>query len=443
MPEAITSIVPETQPMTAMAQDPMTANGLGQQAQAAASGIIPGAYDELLEVLSIPIAWVPDFMRAAFGFVFQFDGWLAALGYLLLLLPIVMVVVGVWITQLSIYTLPFRSGRLDFIKTILMAWWDAAVAIWLYWVGLGRFVMVLLGWLYTLGRLGLQMLVEVVRQLIILPFSKTGQMTQSYFQPGVPWVAFLMVMFWGLLEALIFTYTVFPTVSEDLSGIVGKEAPVLTGTILYIFLAFLILGSFACLHALADAIRVKDYKFLAQMIFVEIFVMIFEVMFLYRELVDAITPWIAQQTDEAYRPGIVFTICMATFGWIGIRGMTWFLFGQYGTPPLLAFISRRPMVHEGAPTAAVPEAAKSMPPWWREPVEDFKREVGWLHEKANELLEFVSLPFIHVLAGTLNFPMILFSGRPAFSIPFKSLQEALQIRESLPFARLQPKKASV
>ena len=111
MPEAITNIVPESDPMTAMAQDPMTANGMVQQQQVAATGLVPDAYGELLDILSIPIAWVPDFMHAAFGFVFQFDGWLAALGYLLLLLPVVMVVVGVWTTQLSIYTLPFRSGR--------------------------------------------------------------------------------------------------------------------------------------------------------------------------------------------------------------------------------------------------------------------------------------------------------------------------------------------
>ena len=404
--------------------------------------LVPGPWQDLVEILSVPIAWVPDLTSALFGFVLHLSGWMAVLGYLLLFLPVTMIVVGVWLTQLSIYTLPFRSGRLDFIKSILMAWWDAAVAIWYYWVGLGRFLIVLLGWVFTLGRLGVQMLVEVFRQLIILPFSKTGQMTQSYFQPGVPWVAFILVMFWGLMEALIFTYTLFPMVTEVLAGIVGKEAPALTGTILYFFLAFLILGSFACLHALAEAVKNKDYKFLVQMILVEIFVMVFEVMFLYRELVDAITPWIAQQTSESFRPGIWFTLSLATFGWIGIRGMTWFLFGQYGTPPLLAFISRRPLLPPDAHTATTQRASVSSPPWWREPVEDFKREIGWLHEKVNELLEYVTLPFIHLLAGTLNFPMILVTGRPAFSIPFKNLQEALQIRENLPFARLQPKKAS-
>ena len=42
--------------------------------------------------------------------------------------------------------------------------------------------------------------------------------------------------------------------------------------------------------------------------------MFFEVMFLYRELVDAIVPWIAQQTGERFQVGIVFVLSVAAFG---------------------------------------------------------------------------------------------------------------------------------
>src|SRR5207245_5582605 len=100
---------------------------------------------------------------------------------------------------------------------------------------------------------------------------------------------------------------------------------------------------------LIDSFSKLEIKLIVQMVLVELFVMFFEVMFLYRELVDAITPWIAQQTGERFRLGIAFTLSVATFGWVGIRGMTWFLFGQYGTPPLLAFISRQPLPEWEAP----------------------------------------------------------------------------------------------
>ncbi len=404
---------------------------------------IPEHWQNLFELLSVPIAWIPDFTRNIFDYLSMPDGWMATFTYLFLFLPVMLVLGGIWITQLSFYTLPFRSGRVNFIKTMLMAWWDTAMAIWLFWVGLGRVVFVALGWLLGLGRLALQIVMEIFRQLIILPFTKTGQMTQSYFQPGVPWVAFLMLLFWGLLEAVIFTYTLFPTVTEVLSGMDGQQASAFMGPILFIFLSVLILGSFACLQALADAINHKDYKYMIQMVLVEIFVMTFEVLFLYRELVDAITPWIAQQTGENFLPGIGFTLSLAAFGWVGIRGMTWFLFGQYGTPPLLAIISRRPMLQlEGAPSQ-VSTPPVPIEPWWKAPLQDLKREIGWLHEKAHEVLEFVALPFIHLVAGLLNFAMILVTGQPVFMIPFKNFQEALQMRETLSLARLQPRKAAV
>ncbi len=80
--------------------------------------------------------------------------------------------------------------------------------------------------------------------------------------------------------------------------------------------------------------------------------------------------------------------------------------------------------------------------WWRAPVEDFKREVGWLHDEAQELMEYLMLPVLHVAAAVLNFAMILVTARPVFSIPFKSLQEVIETRELLPTVRWQPKKVT-
>jgi hypothetical protein len=199
----------------------------------------------------------------------------------------------------------------------------------------------------------------------------------------------------------------------------------------------LILGSFACIQALMDAIQRREYKFIVQMALVELFVMFFEVMFLYRELVDAITPWIAQQTGGQVRMGLAFTLTVATFGWIGIRGMTWFLFGQFGTTPLLAFISRRPLHRAEEPQTA---AAAELVTWWRAPVQDFKREVAWLHQKSDEFLDYLCLPVLHVLAAAINFAMILVAASPAFSLPFKSLKEVMDTRELLSGVHMQPKK---
>src|SRR5439155_1627348 len=154
------------------------------------------------------------------------------------------------------------------------------------------------------------------------------------------WVAFVMLVFWCVLEAAIFSYTLMPTVTELLADLVGGDSTArFTGAILYFFLLLLVMGSFACVQTLMDAVRKREWKFIVQMVVVELFVMFFEVIFLYRELIDALTPWISQQTGM--KLGLTVTFLLSSFGWIGIRGMTWFLFGQFGTPPMLAFITRR------------------------------------------------------------------------------------------------------
>jgi hypothetical protein len=354
--------------------------------------------------------------------------WVTAAKYVFLLFPALLAVGAVWVTLLSLYTLPFRAGRVRFVSMMLLAWWDAARVVWLYWVGVVRFAGVAVGWMLALGNLALRLVAGLVRQLMLAPFSMTSLVTRSYFQPGVPWVAFVMLVFWCALEAAVFTYTLRPTISEVLGDLVGTDdVGRFAGPILYLMLLLLIMGSFACVQALVDAVRKREIKFMAQIIMVELFVMFFEVMFLYRELVDAITPWIAQHTG--IHMGLGFTLSLATFGWMGIRGMTWFLFGQYGTPPLLAFIARQPIAHAEAPASPGVDAAPTG--WWRAAVSDFRGEVNWLHAKSDELLELLALPVLHLLGAALNFAMILTAARPVFNLPFKGLKEVTETRDVL------------
>jgi hypothetical protein len=193
------------------------------------------------------------------------------------------------------------------------------------------------------------------------------------------------------------------------------------------------MGSFACVQTLMDAVKKREWKFIVQMVAVELFVMFFEVMFLYRELIDALTPWIAQQTGV--KMGLTVTLSLSAFGWIGIRGMTWFLFGQYGTPPMLAFISRKPMVDEGHPR---PANAIPTPPWWRQPVAELKQEIEWLHTKSEELVDYLVLPVLQIAAAALNFGMVLVASRQVFSLPFKDRSEITQTWEILQTLHMPP-----
>jgi hypothetical protein len=398
---------------------------------------IPEPWRQQAEVLIAPLAWIPKLQHILWDFFFAPGPvWLVVLKFIFLLFPALLAIAAVWCTQLSLYTLLFRSGRAQFIPTMMLTWWDAVRAVWLYWVGMFRFVGVALGWAVAFSTFVAKLLLEVIRQIALMPFTMTGRMTQSYFTPGVPWVAFVMLVFWCVLEAAIFSYTLMPTVTELLADLVGGESTAhYTGPILYFFLLLLIMGSFACVQTLMDAVKKREWKFIVQMVAVEVFVMFFEVMFLYRELIDALTPWIAQQTGV--KMGLGVTLSLSAFGWVGIRGMTWFLFGQYGTPPLLAFISRRPMVDDAHPRPAT--GAPEPPPWWRQPVAELKQEIEWLHAKGEELVDYLVLPVLQIAAAALNFGMVLVASRQVFSLPFKNGSEVTQTWEILQNLHMHPR----
>ena len=106
------------------------------------------------------------------------------------------------------------------------------------------------------------------------------------------------------MEATIFTFTLNPTLNEVFAGLTGFEPnPRVMAPLLWMFLFMLVAGSFACVQVLASAVRQKKVSDIVQMVIVESAVMFFEVIFLYRELIDAITPWIAQQSGGEVQSG--------------------------------------------------------------------------------------------------------------------------------------------
>jgi hypothetical protein len=218
-------------------------------------------------------------------------------------------------------------------------------------------------------------------------------------------------------------YTLNPTLSEVLAGITGFEPdPRIMAPVLWVFLLFLVLGSFACIHALGTALKEKNVPQIVQMAFVELFVMFFEVIFLYRELIDAITPWIAQTTNEQVQLGLVATLALASFGWVGVRGMTWFLFGRYGTPALVAVLARETISQERA-EGQIPMSVQ--PEFWKAPVAALKSEVEWFGKEGRRVFELLSLPVLQLGAAAVNFPVVAIGSRPLFALPFRSLDEVL------------------
>jgi hypothetical protein len=365
------------------------------------------------------MSWILDLQQILFSFLFSGPAEMIVLKTVLLLLPVAILIASMWATMASLYTLPFRSGRGYFLTALLMSWWDVGRMAWFYWAGMAQFLFVLIGWIGSGIRAFVRLVWNAIKGALNSPFAILDWTSRRYFKPGVPWLAFMLLILWSAIEATIFTFTLRPTMNELLADLTGFEpSPVMLTAMLYIFLFFLVGGSFACVQALNDAIKTKQYGTIISMTIIEMVVAGFEVLFLYRELVDAITPWMAQQ---GFNLGIIGTLALAFGGWLGVRGMTWFLFGRYGTPALIAVLARETLSHNGGADLAPPR----QPEFWKAPIAALKAEVDWFKKEAHEMFELLTLPVLQLLASGFNFWLVVLLGRPHFTLPFRSLEEVL------------------
>jgi len=391
----------------------------------------------VLTVLSAPLLWIPEWTSVMLTFMTGQNPGVVALLAVALLMPAMLMIAGMWSTMISLYTLPFRSGRGSFVTALLMAWWDAGRCVWLYWTGIARLMVAVAGWILGSLRFALLTIRNTLLGVLRSPLAMLDWTSRRYFQPGVPWIAFLVLLLWSGVEATVFTFTLQPTLNEVFGGLTGYEPnPRVMAPLLWLFLFMLVAGSFACIQVLNDAIRARRVGEIIQMALVESAVMFFEVIFLYRELIDAVTPWIAQQSGGEVRLGLVSTMLLASFGWVGVRGMSWFLFGRFGTPALLAILSRQTISQDGGISAVPAPVTGDM---WRAPVEALKADVVWFQQEGKRLFELLTLPVLQLLAAALNFAVVVVQSRPAFALPFKSLDEMLA---SNPFATAPVTRAS-
>jgi hypothetical protein len=386
--------------------------------------LLPAEWRAAATALTAPLRWIPEWQAILLGSITSGSSAIGvAVASIALLAPAMLLVAGTWCTMLSLYTLPFRSGRGGFITALLMAWWDAGRCIWLFWTGMIRVGVALVGWVLGSLRFGVLLVRNVLLGLLRSPLTMLDWTSRRYFQPGVPWIAFLVLVIWSGVEATIFTFTLQPTLNEVFAGLTGFEPnPNVMAPLLWLFLFMLVAGSFACVQVLTEAVQKRRIGSIIQMVIVESAVMFFEVIFLYRELVDAITPWIAQQSGGELQLGIVATLLLGTFGWLGVRGMSWFLFGRFGTPALLAILSRQTITQDGA-IAAIPRPVE--PDFWRAPVDALKAETQWFHDEAKRMFELLSLPVLQLLAVALNFAVITVQSRPMFMLPFRTLEDMM------------------
>ena len=134
--------------------------------------LVPAEWRATVTVLLSPLRWIPELQATLLRPSMIGDSVAGiALVSTALLLPALLVIVGLWCTMLSLYTLPFRSGRGQYITALLLAWWDAGRCIWLFWMGFVRVGVALVGWIIGMLRFGWLFLKNLVVGMVRSPFS--------------------------------------------------------------------------------------------------------------------------------------------------------------------------------------------------------------------------------------------------------------------------------
>ncbi len=380
---------------------------------------LDGTSKFILYILMFPLLFQGPFLSFAWGA--DDELWIALGKRILLLLPVAAIIAASWVSIVCLLSVIVRQKRRQFMAKLFITWWDLGRAIFSFWGGLVRFLFQLLGWCFGFLRLMVLGLWLSIQDILLAPLRIARDMGQVYVTPGTPWIAVMMTLLWSALEAVVFTFVTTPLVNDVLEGLTdGAINGVVVRIILYLMMLAFVVGSYAIVSTLEKAIKNRDIKQIILVGIVEFFTLIFEVMFLYREFVDALVPWFAQHSGGEFSLGIVGTLSIAATAWLGIRGMTWFLFAGTGTPTIMAIIQRTGLRETGGKKH---DSKAEQFVFIKAAIDKIRKEIDWVHETGDEMLSAFILPPLQIVAATVNFCTLLFNGTHVFELPFESFKD--------------------
>jgi hypothetical protein len=260
----------------------------------------------------------------------------------------------------------------------------------------------------------------MVQELIMMPLRMIREVGSNVLSPGVPWIAVGMTVFWCVFEATIFTYVMTSLVIDTLSNLAGSQLSETAIRIpLFMFMLFIALGSYAVLSTWTAALRTKDWASIVKIGVVEVVAMFVEVVFLYREFVDALVPWFAQHASGNFELGILGTLLIAGLTWLGIRSLSWFLFAAAGTPTIMAIIQG----HGVAGRDAAGGARRASDLFSDSFTARLRQEFDWVGAEGERLIDAFLVPPMQVVAAALNFVTLLVANRHLFDLPLQSVRD--------------------
>lgn len=371
----------------------------------------------ILSILLFPTFFQETFIKFAWGVGDPL--WVAMSKRLFLLLPVAAIILGCWLTVACVLTIIIRPNRHEYVKSIFITWWDMGKAIASFWGGIFKFVFTLFVTTIEFIKVAILAVWALVQELILMPFRLLGNMGRNVVSSQVPWIAVVLTLFWCFIEAVIFTYVTTPLVVDTFSNITGDT---LTENIvripLFIFLLFVVLGSYAVLSTFVSSLQKKNIGEILGIGVIEITVLFVEVIFLYREFVDALVPWFAQYSEN-FELGIFGTLAISTFVWFGIRSLSWFLFASHGTPTIMTVIQGKGM----ALAERGERPAQNYSSISTTFMEKIKADIAWVQQAGDDLIAAFIIPPLQIIAAALNFCMLLLNGQFLFKLPFAKMED--------------------
>lgn len=371
----------------------------------------------LLSVLFLPVA--QSLLVFAWG---PYDELLIALGKrFFLLLPIVSVIIAYWMTIACLLSVIIRHRRREFVSAILITWFDLGRAILNFWGGFFKFFYYFIVTFFGLIRIILVGIWVLIYDILLIPFRVLVDVGNNVLNPGVPWLAVVLTIVWCVLEATIFTFVTSPLVVDTLGNVTGEKlSEALIRIPLFIFMLFVVLGSYSVLTSFTEALESKKIGSIIKIGAVETVAAFVEVIFLYREFVDSLVPWFAQYSKDGFELGPFWTIFIALITWVGIRGLSWFLFASSGTPMIMAIIQG------GGLKGKRPEYKPKTTETFKltvSVIDQFKSDMNWVQRKTDELVGVFVLPPLQIIAATINFCTLLITSRHLFELPLRSITD--------------------
>ena len=368
-------------------------------------------------VILFPLLFQESFINFAWGA--SDDFWVMLGKRVFLLLPVLSIVLGCWVSIACAVTVPFRQNRSDYLTNLLITWWDLGKAIVTFWGGIFRFsvnLFVSAFWLLKFAVLGLW---SIVQEVIFMPLRVIRNAGHNVMSSRVPWIAVNLTILWCIIEAFIFTYVTTPLVLDTFSNITGEHLqPNMLRIPLFIFLFFMILGSYAVLSTFVSSVKSKKFGSIIGIGVIEIVVLFVEVVFLYREFVDSLVPWFAQYSED-FELGILGTLAISSFVWFGIRSLSWFLFAAHGTPTIMSVVQGKGLKSANSHSAATEQKSSLSVSF--EFQDKMKEEASWFQKKGEDFLGSFMLPPLQVVAAGINFCTLLLTANHLFELPFSGI----------------------